>query len=109
MAEYIASQMKLHKIKFGAVQTWNIFLFHIFKVTHAMLMKYSTFARLSIYSFRCDGLPEMYAIELLHGFLSIYQYILFFIYLVSDEARIHKYLVRISIYVHGMGFLINVL
>ena len=37
--------MKFYKIKFGAVQTWDIFLFHIFKVTRAMLMKYPTFAR----------------------------------------------------------------
>ena len=80
VAEYITSQMKLHKIKFGAVQTWDIFLFHIFKVTLAMLMKYSTFARVSIYSFHFDELPEMYAVD---------QYILLIIYLVSYEARLY--------------------
>ena len=49
VAEYVTSEMKFYKIKFGAVQSWDIFLFHIFKVTRAMLMKYPTFARVPIY------------------------------------------------------------
>ena len=65
VAEYITSEMKLHKIKFGAVSAnlGHIFVSYLQSHSLAMLMKYSTFARVSIYLFHSDEIPEIYAVD----------------------------------------------
>ena len=67
IAEYYeTNEMKFHKIKFQC--KLGTFLFHIFEVSRAMLMKYPTFAHILIYTFHIWG-----------GFLSILYFLSIFL------------------------------
>ena len=74
IAEYYeTNEMKFHKIKFQC--KLGTFLFHIFEVSRAMLMKYPTFAHILIYTFHIWG-----------GFLSVLYFLSIFLRCVLDAA-----------------------